>query len=261
MIPKIIHYVWLSGDVIPPQLKTCMDSWHKIMPDYKIKCWTKNNFDICSVPFVTEACKEKKWAFACDYIRLYALYTEGGIYLDSDVLIKKSLDEYILNDFFTSVEFHPTVFKQQKSADLLNEDGTSKSPLTPVPGIGIQAAILGSIKGHLYVKKCMDYYIDKHFINDDGSLNDETIAPSLYAFVAEDFGFRYIDKMQLLSNNMLVLPSNIFASTRELDTPNSVAVHCCAGSWRVAKKAKLIDRVINKVKKLVYLKPTKYSKE
>jgi len=235
---------------MPLQLKTCMDSWKKVLPEYEIKCWNKDNFNVNSIAFVREACEEKKWAFACDYIRLYALYNEGGIYLDSDVLIRKSLDQYLKNDFFTAVEFHPEVFRSHGGEHLLNQDGSSKCASTPVPGIGIQAAIFGSIKGHSYLKKCMDYYASRHFINKDGSCNDDVIAPSIFAFLAEEFGFKYIDQIQILENNMLVLPSSIFSSTRELESPDSVAVHCCAGSWRVAKKGKLINRIINKVKKM-----------
>ena len=63
------------------QLLTCINSWKEIMPDYEIICWDTKKFDIESIPFVNEACSVKKWAFASDYIRLYALYTEGGIYL------------------------------------------------------------------------------------------------------------------------------------------------------------------------------------
>ena len=91
MIPKIIHYCWLSGEPFPKKIKKCIDSWKKKLPNYEIRCWNMDNFDIHSVRFVEEACSVKKWAFAADYIRLYALYTEGGIYLDCDVFVKKKL--------------------------------------------------------------------------------------------------------------------------------------------------------------------------
>lgn len=68
MIPKIIHYCWLSNDPVPAELKRCIGSWRKRMPDYKIKKWDRTNFDINKVPYVAEAVSMKKWAFACDYI-------------------------------------------------------------------------------------------------------------------------------------------------------------------------------------------------
>lgn len=88
MIPKVIHYVWLSNDPFPSKIKKCMETWQTIMPDYEIKRWSTENFDISAAPnYVQEAFKQRKWAFVADYIRMYALYHEGGIYLDSDVKI------------------------------------------------------------------------------------------------------------------------------------------------------------------------------
>jgi hypothetical protein len=250
MIPKIIHYVWLSDDPIPPKIQVCMDSWKRVLPEYEIKCWNKRNFDTDSIPWVMEACREKKWAFACDYIRLSVLYTEGGLYLDSDVLIKKSFDQYLGYDFFTSVEYHPAIFEQQGGKLLLNSDGLPINTSVPIPGIGIQAAILGGIKGHSYLKFCLDYYTHRSFINADGSHSDKEIAPTLFAQAAEYFGFKYIDKIQYLRENMLILPSAVFASTRELETEESVAVHCCAGSWRIPMEKGIVVRFKNKIKNI-----------
>lgn len=87
MIPRKIHFCWLSGDPLPPSIKKCMDTWKKVMPDYEWKLWNTENFDVNSIPYVKEAYEKRKWAFAADYIRVYALYTEGGIYLDSDVKV------------------------------------------------------------------------------------------------------------------------------------------------------------------------------
>lgn len=85
MIPKKIHFCWLSGDEFPPLIQYCIDTWEKVLPDYEIILWDTKRFDINSIAWVKEAFEAKKYAFAADYIRLYAVYTEGGIYLDSDV--------------------------------------------------------------------------------------------------------------------------------------------------------------------------------
>lgn len=106
MIPKKIHYCWLSDEKMPSRIKMCLKSWKDIMPDFELILWDKNRFDIESVFFVEEACKMEKWAFASDYIRAYALYTEGGIYLDSDVFVKKKFEQFLDYDFFTSVRFN-----------------------------------------------------------------------------------------------------------------------------------------------------------
>ena len=92
MIPKVIHYCWFSEDPFPPKIAKCIASWEKYMPDYQIKRWSAKNFDINSIKLVREAYNAKKWAFATDYIRLHALHNEGGIYLDSDVLLHQNIE-------------------------------------------------------------------------------------------------------------------------------------------------------------------------
>jgi mannosyltransferase OCH1-like enzyme len=74
------------------------------MPDYEIRCWDGNSFDFDSVPFVREAMSVKQYAAASDYVRLYALYTEGGIYLDSDVMVYKPFDDLLDNRYFCGTE-------------------------------------------------------------------------------------------------------------------------------------------------------------
>lgn len=73
MIPKIIHLCWLSGDEYPPFIKKCVESIYSKLPDYEIKIWTKENFDIDSVLWVKQAFEAKKYAFAADYIRFWSL--------------------------------------------------------------------------------------------------------------------------------------------------------------------------------------------
>ena len=107
MIPKKIHYCWLSNDPFPKKIRKCMDTWQQTHPDYEIIRWSTQNFDINAVPYVKEAYDARKWAFAADYIRMYALYTQGGIYLDSDVMLLKRFDDFLDNSFFSCMEYHP----------------------------------------------------------------------------------------------------------------------------------------------------------
>ena len=81
MIPKIIHYCWLSNDPIPDDLKKCMDSWKEKLPDYEVMLWNFDRFPKTKSQWVSDAFDNKKYAFAADYIRLNALYNYGGIYL------------------------------------------------------------------------------------------------------------------------------------------------------------------------------------
>lgn len=108
MIPKKIHFCWMSGDPYPAKIKRCMKTWRRVMPDYEIKLWNAQNFDVEGAPdYVREAIRQRKWAFAADYIRMYALYHEGGIYLDSDVLVLKPFDDLLNHSFMSSLEYHP----------------------------------------------------------------------------------------------------------------------------------------------------------
>ena len=95
MIPKTIHYCWLSDEPIPANIQKYIDGWRKVMPEYRIKKWDKKAFDIHSVKWVEDAYAQKKWAFCADYIRAYALFTEGGFYLDSDVIVNKKFDTFL----------------------------------------------------------------------------------------------------------------------------------------------------------------------
>lgn len=92
MIPKRIHLCWLSGDPYPQKIQKCIDSWKIHLPDYEIMLWDLKRFDIAQVPWVEQAFQGQEVCFCRDYIRLYALYNYGGIYLDSDVEVLKSFD-------------------------------------------------------------------------------------------------------------------------------------------------------------------------
>ncbi len=47
---------------------------------------------------------KKKWAYVSDYIRAYVIYHEGGIYLDTDVLVLDNLDQFLDNRAFVGFE-------------------------------------------------------------------------------------------------------------------------------------------------------------
>lgn len=103
-IPKIIHYVWLGGGEKSDKIKACIESWKKWLPDYQIKEWNESNFDLDFCEFTRKSYDLKKYAYTSDVIRLFALYTEGGIYMDTDVMVYKSLDEFLDDEGFTGFE-------------------------------------------------------------------------------------------------------------------------------------------------------------
>ena len=133
MIPKIIHYCWFGKKDLPPEAKRCIASWKKMCPDYDIIRWDENNFDVKQNPFIKAAYEAKKWAFVSDYARLKVVYDNGGIYLDTDVELRKNLDSlrehgcYIgiqQNEFlcntglgFGATKSNPVVLKMLESYD------------------------------------------------------------------------------------------------------------------------------------------------
>ena len=94
-IPKVIHYCWFGKGKMPILAEKCIESWKKYCPEYKIICHNEDNFDITENKYAKEAYEAGKWAFVSDYVRLKVLYDEGGIYLDTDVELIKSLDDLI----------------------------------------------------------------------------------------------------------------------------------------------------------------------
>ena len=150
MIPKLIHLCWLSGDPYPPKIQLCIDSWKKYLPDYEIMLWDTNRFDVNSTPWTKQAFEAKKYAFVADYIRLYAVYNYGGIYLDSDVEVLKSFDDLLHLPYFAGTEVGPD---------------------------GIEMAAFGAEKGTGWVKFMLDYYQDRNYILENGEKNMEPMPP------------------------------------------------------------------------------------
>ena len=55
MIPKIIHYCWLSNDKFPLQIQKCIDTWQKVLPDYEFKLWDTNALNLENFIWVKQA--------------------------------------------------------------------------------------------------------------------------------------------------------------------------------------------------------------
>lgn len=251
MIPRVIHYCWLSNDPIPTDLQECIRSWRKYMPDWSIKLWNTDNFDIHSVPFVEQAYHARKWAFAADYIRLYALYSEGGVYLDSDVYVRKNLDFVLENRAFSAVEYFPQLAGPLYESGRVDAQGLKRDPTDRLHGIQIQAAIMGAEKGHPFFRDCLDYYQSATFrVGPDGIPEEQEISPIVLAGIAEKYGFRYLDQEQRLAEGFTIYPSNLFTPQPWLMKKESVAVHCCSASWRRTQRP--LQRLVANAK--VYVK-------
>ena len=95
MIPKTINYCWFGGNPLPEIAEKCINSWKKCCPDYEIKEWNEENFNVYQNRYCREAFEAKKWAFVSDYARLKIILDHGGVYFDTDNELKKSISPLI----------------------------------------------------------------------------------------------------------------------------------------------------------------------
>lgn len=147
MINLIVHYCWFGKSEMPELVQKCIASWHTYMPDWKYLLWSEDNFDIASAPsYVQEAYEAKKYAFVSDYVRLWALEREGGLYMDVDFEVYKPFDDLMDQyDAFAGYE------------------GSKKSP--------IMMGVLAAQAHHPWIQGMMETYTDRRFVKEDGSLD------------------------------------------------------------------------------------------
>ena len=225
MIPKIIHLCWLSGDPYPPKIAKCLKSWEKYLSDYEIILWDTKRFDLNSSDWVRQAFETKKYAFAADYIRFYALYNFGGIYLDSDVEVLRNFDDLLDLPYFIGAE------KAQ----------------TP------EAAIIGAEKGCDWIKQCLDYYNNRFFVKEDGSFDIRKLPelmveqitklkPLRVLSLKESLDIRKLDMQnEVLEFNDVFFSPKVFDSREVEITPYTYAIHHYQNSW-FSPKAKAYYR-------------------
>lgn len=194
MIPKIIHYVWLGGGEPSETIKKCINSWHELLPDYEIMRWDESTYDLSLAPlFVTECYHAKKWAFASDYIRLWALNQFGGIYLDTDVEVRKPLDEFLDNRFFIGTQsFFVENNRRQKELK-----------------INLSIGVIGSEPGHPYLADCLSYFENVSILQTDGTINT-TVSNFKMAELLLFYGYKNEDTRQHLKEGIELFPTTCF---------------------------------------------------
>lgn len=207
MIPKKIHYCWFGPGQIPEKDRKCIDSWKKYCQDYEIILWNESNYDVTKNKYMEQAYKEHKWGFVPDYARLDIIYSNGGIYLDTDVEIIKPFDDLLVNAGFAGFESDEYI----------------------ALGLGF-----GAEKGNPFIKKQMDQYNDLSFYNDDGSLNT-TASPVLSAQIFEQNGFVMNGRHQEI-DGFHIYPKEYFCpmdyQTGEVIVSNNTySIHWYNASW------------------------------
>ena len=155
MIPKVIHYCWFGRGELPPLAKKCIASWRQYFPDYEIREWNEDNFDVNVIPYTADAYKAGKFAFVSDYARFKILYEQGGLYFDTDVELVAPMDDIIAQGPFMGFEC----------------DGSS-GKMTVAPGLGLAAE-----SGMPLYEEILRRYENLSFGGPDGNINPYTMIP------------------------------------------------------------------------------------
>lgn len=220
MIPKIIHYCWFGGNKKPLLVKDCISSWRKYHPDWQIKEWNETNSPLELYPFAKQALAAKKYAFVSDVIRLHALFYEGGIYMDTDVEVFKSMAPLLQHNVFCGFE------RDRKDT--------------------VQTGVIGSMPGQPFVSDALKWYENKDFNPSD-----------LYAFVnnavltrqLKEHGLN-LDGSMLRSDYITLYPWEYFSpmsyKTHKIDkTANTYCIHYYSFSWGgISTKRGVIKKII-----------------
>lgn len=192
---------------MPKEAKQCIASWHRWMPDWEYRLWNEDNFSIGTNVYAKEAYEARKFAFVSDYVRLWALERDGGVYLDTDVEVFKSFDDLLRYKAFAGFE------------------GSKHLPLG--------TCVMASEAHGDWVSEQLAAYSDRHFINTDGSFDMTTNVQFISAVMREN-GFKQNGKEQDYKD-MHIFPIEFFCprqTTGEyLRTDNTYCEHLGLGSW------------------------------
>lgn len=221
LIPKIIHYCWFGGNPLPELAKKCIASWKKFLPDYEIKEWNEQNYDVRKIPYTSQAYDAKKYAFVSDFARFDILYNFGGVYFDTDVEVIKSLDDILKRGAFAGVE----------------RAGDAGSLAA---GLGIASPAASEI-----YKEILDSYKESSFVKVDGSLDLTTVVTRV-SNIFKKHGLKDADEIQEVCG-VTVYPAEYFCpkdfTTGELHiTENTRSIHWFDGSWTSLARKKYDEK-------------------
>ena len=233
MIPKKIHYCWFGKNKLSEEAQKCIASWKKYCPDYEIIEWNEDNYDINKNEYTRLTYNNKKWAFLTDYVRLDIIYNEGGIYLDTDVELLKSLDELLQYECFMGMEQAGKV----------------------ATGLGF-----GAEKNNMFIKKNKEFYEhNKNFLKKNQKLK-KIICVKVTTDLLNNNGLQEKDMLQIV-NGVTIFPVEYFCplkmGTNQLKiTDNTYSIHHYAASWKsnnkvIRKIAYYLIPVKQKLKKIL----------
>lgn len=207
MIPKVIHYCWFGRGEKPVQALMCIESWKKYLPNYHLKEWNEDTFDVSQNQYVLEAYENRKYAFVTDFVRLYALYHEGGIYMDTDVEVIGCFDSFLHHHAFSGFE----------------TDGN------------VPTGMMAAEKGSVWAKELLDQYDSRRFVKGDGTFDLTTNTTVITNYMVSK-GLQLNNQYQDFPGLCTMYPSDYFCPKDHRTgaihcTTNTVCIHHFAGSW------------------------------
>lgn len=221
MIPKTIHYCWFGRNPLPDSALKCIASWRKFLPDYEIKEWNEDNFDVACNDYVREAYAQKKYAFVSDYARFWILYHEGGLYFDTDVEVIRPMEHII--------EAGPFMGFEKVSDTLKSSSGNNGHSTLVAPGLG-----LGVTPGFGLYKELLDHYDSIHYCDAEGRPYPGTIVKHTTE-ILKRHGLQPVEKKQTVAG-VTIYPSEVFCPMDSTTgilriTPQTVSIHHYTCSW------------------------------
>lgn len=226
LIPRKIHYCWFGYGRKPSLSEYCISSWQRYLPEYEIMEWNEDNFNIQSCPYVEESYRAGKFAFVSDVARGQALYDHGGIYLDTDVEILRSLDSLLHHRSFWGFE----------------------------AGNFVATSTIGMVKGHEFMKEYLGLFAGRHFVQPDGFF-DYTTNVSMVTELWRQRGLVLDNTLQEMDDGNCIYPQNFFSPYdyrlgATVRFPESYAVHHYAGTWNSSSLLK-IKKHIKKISLMI----------
>lgn len=219
MIPKVIHYCWFGRNPLPESAVKCIESWRKYLPDYEIKEWNEDNFDVNMIPFAAEAYSVGKYAFVSDFARFWILYHYGGVYFDTDVEVIKPIDDIVEKGAYMGIEVICKVYPES----LIDYPMVN-------PGLGV-----GAPAGMEFYKKMIDFYSNYHFLRKDGSIIGGTVVYHTTNMLVKEGLQKRADIQQV--SGIWIYPEDYFNPFDDLTgrlnkTERTRSIHWYARSWQ-----------------------------
>lgn len=223
MIPKIIHYCWFGRNQISSDYQHYINSWKRFLPDYEVKEWNEDNYDVNCIPFGKEAYEVKKYAYVSDYARLKILYKHGGVYFDTDVEVIKSIDDILANGAWMGIEKH---ISAPEADDMVN--------------VGIGFAVEPH---HPIIREVMSFYENTHYIFPDGHMEQIPIVPVVTKVLQKHGMPSKIDKPTNIKG-ITIYPWDYFCPIEFMSnkleiTKNTRTIHHYSATW-MSKKDKFM---------------------